>query len=154
MSVLSFRRDCVSSHLYTEISSVHVVSQEQVSRLCRVTANLEQLHKIKVLSVNVTAHSDRRVHFQQIRLFAQNFCSLLDNPQGLILGQPAFAVEVLFQKLNVWLGAVMRREKLLIGRHLKSWRLYICRNISVCSYLSLRVARLVSCARIDLVQGR
>lgn len=46
----------IATYLDGEVSSVDVVSQEQVSGVCRVASDLEQFHKIVVLSVNVSTH--------------------------------------------------------------------------------------------------
>lgn len=51
-----------------EVSTIHVVSQEQIARLRWVATNFEQLHEIVVLSVNITAHGYGRIHFQQVGL--------------------------------------------------------------------------------------
>lgn len=43
-------------YLDGEVSSIDIVSQEKVSGVCRVASNLEQLHQIVVLSVNISTH--------------------------------------------------------------------------------------------------
>ena len=69
-----------NSDLNAEVSPIDVVSQEQVSRLCRVTAHFKELHEIVVLPMNITTHSDRRIHLQQIGLRLQDLASFLQNP--------------------------------------------------------------------------
>lgn len=75
------------THLYREVTSVYIVAQEQISRLCWVSSNLEQFHQIvlgpksaviettrllsHILSMDVTADSDRRVHLEQVGLGSQ-----------------------------------------------------------------------------------
>jgi hypothetical protein len=43
-------------YLNGKVSSIDIVSQEEVSGICRVASNLEQLHQIIVLSVYISAH--------------------------------------------------------------------------------------------------
>ena len=52
-----------NANLYAEISSIDIVSQEQISSLGRVAADLKELHQVIVLAVDVTADRNRRVHF-------------------------------------------------------------------------------------------
>lgn len=66
--------------------------------------------------MHITAYSDGRVHFEQVGLSTQNFASLPDDPQRLLLGQATFAVEMLLEKVDVGLLAGLVLEELLIGR--------------------------------------
>ena len=69
-----------NTHLNTEISSVHIVSQEQVTRLFGIASDFEEFHQIKILSVDITANSDWRIHLQQIRLALEHLCPQLYDP--------------------------------------------------------------------------
>lgn len=53
-------------YLDTEVSSVHVVPQEKISRLFRISTHFEELHQIVILAVNIAAHGDRGIHLKQI----------------------------------------------------------------------------------------
>lgn len=70
----------VEHTLDAEIASIDVVSQEKVASLCRVSSDLEQLHQIVVLAVNITTNSDGGIHLQQIGLSSENLGPLVDNP--------------------------------------------------------------------------
>lgn len=45
-------------YLYTEVTSINVVAQEEVSCLCGVSSNLEELHQIEILAVDIPANGD------------------------------------------------------------------------------------------------
>lgn len=64
----------------TKVATVDVVAQEEVSRLGRVASDFEELHQIVVLSMHVTAHGDRGVHLEEVRLGAQEVSASPDNP--------------------------------------------------------------------------
>lgn len=90
------RVDC--QYLDAEVSSVHVVTQEEISRFFRVSSDLKELHQIVVLPVNITAHGDGSIHLQQVRLRFENLGGARENEECLLLGEAAFAVEVLLQE--------------------------------------------------------
>lgn len=87
-----------SSHLNTEVTTINIVSKEQIARLSRVATNFKQFHKIVVLAMDITTDRNGRIHLQEIGFLAQHFCSLLENPHGLIMRKSSFTVEVLFQE--------------------------------------------------------
>lgn len=66
--------------LYAEISTVDVVTQEQIARLGWVAPNFEQLHEIVILAMHITANSYGRIHFQQVGFGPQDLCALLQDP--------------------------------------------------------------------------
>jgi hypothetical protein len=68
------------AYLNTEVTTVNVVTQKQVSGLGRVSANLEQLHQIVILSVDVTAYGDGGIHFQKIGLRPEDIGTGFDDP--------------------------------------------------------------------------
>lgn len=70
----------LSAYLDTEISTVDVVTQEEVARVCRIATDFEQLHQIVILSVNITADGDRGVHLQKVGLSLEHLCALAQNP--------------------------------------------------------------------------
>lgn len=94
-------------YLYTEVSAIHVVTQEQIASLRWVTANLEQLHKVEILSMNVTANGDRGVHLQQVWLFAKELGTLSYNEKCLLFGKASLPVEVLLKEMEVWLVGIL-----------------------------------------------
>jgi hypothetical protein len=79
VSMLTATRTLISD-LNAEVSSIDIVSQEQVSRLCRVATHFKELHEIVVLPMNITTHSDGRIHLQQIRLRLQDLGAFFQNP--------------------------------------------------------------------------
>ena len=56
------------SHLYTKVATINVIAQEKIAGLCGVATNFEQFHEVVVLAVNITAHSNGCVHFEQVGL--------------------------------------------------------------------------------------
>jgi hypothetical protein len=67
-------------YLYTEVSSIYVVAQEEIASLRRVATNLKELHEIVVLPVNVTAHGNWGIHLQKIGLRLQDLCAFPYDP--------------------------------------------------------------------------
>ena len=109
------------TYLDAEVAPVDVITQEKVAGICWITANLEKFHEVKILAVHVTTNCDGRIHFQKIRLALQDFGTLFDYEQCLLLGQASFAVEMLFQVLEIWLGAIMRRVEMVLRRRVEGW---------------------------------
>lgn len=112
-----------NTHLDAKVAAIHVVAEEEVSGVSRITANLEKLHQVEILAVYVATNGDRCIHFQQIRLAFQDLGTFFDDEQCLLFGEAAFAVEVLFQELQIRLRAIVRREELILGRRFECWRL-------------------------------
>lgn len=54
---------CVT-YLYTEITSIHIVAEEQVPCLRWVATDLEKFHEVKVLSMYIAADRDRGIHLK------------------------------------------------------------------------------------------
>ena len=52
------------THFDTEIPSINIVSKEEIPCLRRVATDLEQLHQVEVLTVDIATHGDRSVHFE------------------------------------------------------------------------------------------
>lgn len=66
LGVVNLERPQVQDALDGKVATVNVITEEEVARLGRVAADLEQLHQVVVLSVDVTADSDRGVHLEQV----------------------------------------------------------------------------------------
>lgn len=65
--------------------------------------------------MDITTYSYGSVHLQQIGFALQNFRPQVYNPQRLFLGQSAFAIKVLLEKLEIRFVAIIWREKLFFG---------------------------------------
>lgn len=52
----------------TEVTTVDVIAQEQVSSLGGITSNLEELHQVVILAVDVTAHGNGGIHLEEVGL--------------------------------------------------------------------------------------
>lgn len=103
-----------ASDLYTEVSAIDVVAQEQVTCFSGIATHFEELHEIVVLSVHITTHGYGRVHLQQVGLRLQHLGTFSYDPQRLLFGQATLTVEVLLQKLEIWLRGVLRRQELIL----------------------------------------
>lgn len=68
------------AYLNTEISTVDVVTQEEIACVCRVATNFEQLHQIVVLAMNITADGNGGIHLQKVGLSLENLCTLAQDP--------------------------------------------------------------------------
>lgn len=53
------KRDEKATYLNAEVSSVHVVSEEEVPRVAGRPPHFKQLHKIKELSVDITTYCEK-----------------------------------------------------------------------------------------------
>ena len=68
------------TYLYTEITSIDIIAKKQVSRLRWVTTNLEEFHKVKVLSMYIAADCNGRIHFKKIWLALENLRTGMYDP--------------------------------------------------------------------------
>lgn len=118
------------TNLDAEVATVDIVAKEEIAGLRWVTTNFEELHEIVVLAVYITADSNRCIHLQQVGFRLEDFGTLVDDPERLLLGQATLPVEVLLQKLQIWLGGVVRRPELLHGGGLEGGGLDICARAS------------------------
>jgi hypothetical protein len=126
LGVMNLEGPKIQDTLDTEISTIDVVAEEEIPRLGRIASNLEQLHQIVVLAVDVTADSDGRIHLEEVGLRSQKLRTLSENPQRLLLGEPALAVEMLLEKVDIGLLLGIIFKKLLIGGLEHGRRLDIC----------------------------
>jgi len=83
------------THLYTEVSSVHVIAQEEVSGGGRWTTHLEEFYEIEELSMDIPAHGDGSLHVDHVLLLAQQGGAFGDDPHGHRLLDPSLQEEVL-----------------------------------------------------------
>jgi len=132
VGVVDLERPEVENAFDAEVAAVDVVAQEEIPRLGRVAADLEQLHQVVVLAVHVTAHCDGGIHLEQVGLLAQQFGTLADDPERLLLGQAALAVEVLLEELDVGERLCLRvLPELLVGRLVHGRCLYVYWRLAV-----------------------
>jgi hypothetical protein len=116
LGVMDLERPEVKDTLYTEVTTINVITKEEVACLGWVATDLEELHQVVVLAVNVTTDSDGGIHLEEIGLGAQELGALLNNPEGLLIGETSLTIEVLLQESNVGLGMGLVLEELLVGR--------------------------------------
>jgi len=128
LGVVNLETPEVENALYAEITSVDVVTKEEISGLGGVATNFEKLHEIVVLSVDITTNGDGSVHLQEVGLGAQKLSTLPENPKSLLLGETTFAVEMLLEELKVGLGLSLILEELFVGRLVHGRSLDICEN--------------------------
>lgn len=115
LGIVYLERPQVQDAFDAEITSVDVIAQEQIPGLGWVAAHLEQLHEIVVLAVHVTADGDGGIHLEEIRFLTQELGARLNDPEGLLVGQPTLAVEVLLQEGDVGFGVGRIFEELFVG---------------------------------------
>lgn len=128
VGVMDLERPEVQHTFDTEIATVDVVSQKKISGLGGVATDLEKLHKIVVLAVNITTNGDRSVHLQKIAFSTKNLSTLAQNEQSLFFGQTPFAVKMLLEKVDVGHGLGVICVELLVGRLGHGWRLNVLAN--------------------------
>jgi hypothetical protein len=104
------------THLNAEITTINVVTEEKVSSFCRVTAHLEKFHQIKVLAVDIPAHRNRGIHFEQIRFILQHLRSHVYDPKRLFLRQTALTAKMALEEVEIRLAAILRRKELVFRR--------------------------------------
>lgn len=80
LGVVNLQGPEVEDTFDTEVATVDIVAQEEVSRLGRVASNFKQLHQIVVLTMHITTHGNRGVHLEKIRLGAKKVCASLNDP--------------------------------------------------------------------------
>ncbi len=117
------------TYLNTEVSSIDVVTEEEVTSICGIAANLEQLHQVEILPMNVTTYSDGRIHLKQVRFRSQYLCTFTDNVQSLFFGQSSFTIEVLLEEGQIGLRRISRCPKLIICGGLHGRGLYIYTDV-------------------------
>lgn len=115
VGVMDLERPKVEHTFDTEIATVDVVSQKKIPGLRGVATDLEKLHKIVVLAMNITTNGDRSVHLQKVAFSTKNLSSLAQNEQSLFFGEASFAVKMLLQKVDVGHGLGVICVELLVG---------------------------------------
>jgi len=69
------------------VSSVNIVPHEQVISIWRLATDLEELHEVVELAVDVTTHRHRTLDALHVALLAQDLLGLLTQNLDLVLGQ-------------------------------------------------------------------
>ena len=107
-------------YLYTEISSVHVVAEKEVFGGGGRPADLEELHEVVELPVDVAADRDRRLDLDHALLRAEQVGALVDDLERGRLVDAALEDEVLLQHVGPRLVRPrvehVRHHQLLRGR--------------------------------------
>ena len=55
-------------YLYAEVTSINIITKEEISSFGWITTNLKQLHQVEILAMYIATHSDGGIHFEEIRL--------------------------------------------------------------------------------------
>ena len=76
IAVSDFQRHKQRHSLHRVVATVHVVSHEQVVGVRWLAADLEQLHEVVELPVDVAAHCDGALHRLHVLLFDKNLTRL------------------------------------------------------------------------------
>jgi hypothetical protein len=120
--------------LNTEVSSVNVISQKQISCFRYISSDLEKLHEIVILTINVSIDSDWRVHLKKIGRLPQDFGALLNDEESLLLGESSFTVKALLQEGQIGLRWVCGILELLVCKRMH------CRSLSQ-SFIASRLSQ-------------
>lgn len=111
-------------HFYGKVTPVDIVTEEEVPRVCRIPADLEELHQVElqhqssqmtisdprqgcptnVLAMDVAADGDRRLDLQKVGFGLEDLGRLGENEERLVLGQSTFAVEMVLEERDVSVG--------------------------------------------------
>ena len=70
------QRNQQSHSLNRVVASVHVVTHKEIIRVWGPPSNLEELHEIMELPVDISAHSNRAFHWLHVAFFRQNLFGL------------------------------------------------------------------------------
>ena len=62
------------------VSAMGDTTDELLDQASQITADLEKLHEIEELSVDVTEYCDGSVHFQQVGLLSEHLGARVDDP--------------------------------------------------------------------------
>jgi hypothetical protein len=66
--------------------------------------------------MDISADGDGSVHLEHVGLGSKDLGAFFYDPQSLLFGQTALAIEVVLEKLEIGFGAIVRRQELLLGR--------------------------------------
>lgn len=114
---MNFQRPQIEEAFNAVVAAVNVVAQEKVSRASGwITSNLEELHQVVVLAMDVATDGNGRIYFQEGWFGMKNLGALFDNEQSLILGKTPLSIEVLFEKLYIGLLVCLVMVEFLVGR--------------------------------------
>ena len=95
VGVVYLQRPEIQNTFDTEVAAVDVVTKEEVPCLGWVATNFKELHEIVVLTVDVAADGDERIHLQAVRFGAEQLGAFPKYEKSLLLGKAALTVEVL-----------------------------------------------------------
>lgn len=85
--VADLERDEQSDGLNREVATINVIAHEEVVGIGIGSSDLEQLHQVVELTVDVTANCHRALHRLHVALVLQDFPGLLAQPSHFVLGQ-------------------------------------------------------------------
>ena len=108
----------VKDDLDTEIASVHIIAEKQISRLIRWPAHFEQLDQVVELAVNVAADGDGGRHFEHVLLLGKDGRCFADDAHGDLFGDPSFTQEMTLEYIRSRLAASIEdlRNPQVVGR--------------------------------------
>ena len=95
--------DCATSAYFdAEVAAVDIVAEEEVARVGRLAADLEQLDQVVELAVHVAADGDGRVHLEHGGLATQQRRAVVYDAQGGGLLEASLAHQVLLEHVGAW----------------------------------------------------
>lgn len=83
---MDLQRPEIQDTLDTEITTVDVVTKEEVLGISRIASNLEEFQKIVKLAMNITTYSDRCIYFQKVGFSMEQLRPFPDDKQSLLFG--------------------------------------------------------------------
>lgn len=133
IGVVNLERPEVENAFDGKVSTVDVIAEEKIASFGGIATDLEELHQIVILAVDITTDGNGCIHLEQVGLCAQDIGTGLEDEESLLLGQAAFAVKVLLEEVDVWLGARAVGVELLVCGFGGSGCLNICGRGSLAS---------------------
>lgn len=95
VGIMDFKGPEVEDTFNAEVSTVNVVAEEQILRFNWIATNLEQLHQVVKLAVNITAYCDWGINLQKRGFGVKNLRARFYNEESLVLSKAALAIQML-----------------------------------------------------------
>jgi hypothetical protein len=151
IGIRQFQRIQVDQALDGKRSSVDIVSQKKVRCRGRVSTNLEELHEIIVLSMDVSANRHWRWNLKQVGLASKKISSIMNDSRRLVDGETPLFEKMILEELAI--GEPVRKKHVAVTRLERSWGWYTWNRSflgmylgTVVCYVHAEISGIVLCA--------